>query len=491
MNLTRAASLALGSGRQVLSVGRVQTPTLALVVNRDRLIEAFVPRAYYELSAKILAADAAPFTLKHKRPTEPDDLRIYDKMIAQQLSNELAGFTGNLQIERKRKQSRPPDLFTLASLQKACNAKFGWPATKTLSMAQSLYETHKVTTYPRTDCKYLPDSQEEDIDTILGHLAQLEVFRQVLPLAEITIRRQIFNTEKVNQSAHHAIIPTTVCANDASLSSDEHKAYELIASHYIAGLAPDYVYDETALSLDADGTVFTASERIPVSLGWKAVIKPKQTVQQAESSLPNGLENGQTVTIDHIDTLDCMTTAPSAYTEGTLIGDMESIAKYIDDEKLKARLKETTGIGTSATRADIIETLKKRDYLIIKGKTIHASAAGNSLIAALPRALSSASETAIWEAQLDQIAHKQLDIDTFLSGLATQLKNHLAHIKTLENIPDKHLATQTPDTHLPCPDCGQRMWRRTNKKTGDSFLGCSGYPACKATLPIKNGKKAE
>lgn len=488
LNLTRAASLVYGSERQVLSVGRVQTPTLALVVTRDRIIKHFTARSYYELAAHIQTPSGG-ISLRHRRPSEPEDCRLYSRDSAQQLVDQLTGFQGTLCLDKTRKQSRPPDLFTLASLQKACNKQFGWPAAKTLEIAQSLYESHKVTSYPRTECKYLPDDQKSDAPRILEHLSNLKTFTAQLPLKEITWRSQVFNTHKVNQSAHHAIIPTLVSPREANLSRDERNAYELIARHYIACLSPDYVYDETTARLDANGTVFAAKTQTPVSWGWKSVFG--DTDQARNPVFPTGLCHGETVHIQKIDLVECKTAPPAAYTEGTLIGDMERIAKYIEDPKLKARLKETTGIGTAATRAGIIEVLKKRNFLVVKGKTIQATPAGARLIEVLPTSLSSAGETAVWEERLDAVANCDLSIETFLADLSKQLTDQIQHIKAHPPAQAPSVTTITESVD-PCPDCGSPMRRRTNKNTGEAFLGCSGYPGCKTTLSLdqKTAKKA-
>ena len=479
INMTRAATLYLGNGsRQVLSAGRVQTPTLALVVTRDRLIDNFVPRQFYELDAVVTTTDGS-LLLRHAPPVEPEDFRIYRKEAAQTLADACQGQSGILQVAKERKRQGPPKLFTLAGLQKSCNKLFSWPASKTLKIAQALYETHKVTTYPRSDCPYLPEEQQSDVSAILAHLNELDEFYNLVP-GEPVIRKSVFNTAKVAKASHHAIIPTTQAADFGTFAKDEREAYLLICQHYLAALSPDHVYNQTSVSITINDTLFNATDKVTVDPGWKRLFRNQHKIS---SQLPAGLKDQTEGLMKQVDVVERTTTPPDHYTEGTLIDDMAKVAKYIDDPALKARLKETSGIGTEATRASIIETLKTRKFLKPDKKKILSTSAGQQLIDALPPVVSSIGETAVWEDALEAIAQGDKGLDEFIGGIEQQLRVLLESVSTMQPI-----QAGAQNTNFPCPDCGKDMRRLQNKSKGNYFWGCSGYPDCKTTLPDNKGK---
>lgn len=426
INLTRAATIAMGNNSGVLSVGRVQTPTLALVVRRDLAIEAFTPRVFYELVAEV-ATDAGALQMRHARPSTPEDKRIYSRDAAEVLAAQakIDPFSP-LAVSTDRKRQDPPKLFSLSELQKAANAKWGWTADATLKVVQSLYETHKATTYPRSDCSFLPEEQKADIPVILNNLAMLESLK-AHALVKPQIRDAVFNSAKV--TAHHAIIPTTAPARLEAMSEDERKAFFLIASHYVAALMPDYVYDRTTVSMDANGVEFKASGQITIAPGWRALLSLQGETEGDTQPLPP-VQNGDTghFTSSKID--EKQSKAPARYTEGTLIADMAAIAKFVEDPAVKARLKETSGIGTEATRASIIEVLKKRHYFTVKGKQIVSSEAGRALIKALPDRLADPAETAAWEDRLEAVAHGGEDFNRFVSEIGEQTRQMLSLIQT-------------------------------------------------------------
>lgn len=424
MNLTRAATLALGGNSGVLSVGRVQTPTLALVVRRDLAIEAFKPRTFYELVAEV-ATDAGKLQMRHSRPSSPEDQRIYRQDAAEVLAAQAKiGPFSPLDVSTERKRQGPPKLFSLSELQKAANAKWGWSADATLKVAQSLYETHKATTYPRSDCNFLPEEQEADIPGILKNLAMLDELSAHASI-EPQVRKTVFNSAKV--TAHHAIIPTTAPANIGAMSEDERKAFFLIASHYLASLMPDYVYDRTTVAMNANGVDFKATGQITIDAGWRSLLSSTDDKEGDTQPLPP-VRNGDTGDFTALKIDEKQTKAPARYTEGTLIADMAAIAKFVEDPAVKARLKETSGIGTEATRAAIIEVLKKRGYLAVKGKQIASTDAGRALIKALPDRLADPAETAAWEDRLEAVAQGREDFSRFVAEIGDQSKQTLSLI---------------------------------------------------------------
>ncbi|MDX8377621.1 MAG: DNA topoisomerase 3 [Mariprofundales bacterium] len=414
VNLTRAATIAY-SNEGVLSVGRVQTPTLALIVRRDNEIDGFKPRNYYDLQAKVEVASGIIDLMYSPRG---DEERIFDKAVAYAKA-ELTKNTksGTLIVKTIRKKQSPPPLFSLASLQKVGNAKFGWSADQTLKIAQALYETHKATSYPRSDCAFLPEEQIVDVAKILKKLQEVDVLANYIP-ALPQIRKTVFNSSKI--TAHHAIIPTTSKPNMAKMNDDERKAYILIASHYIACLMPDYIYDASTISLViniANGIdlPYSQSGKMTVDSGWRALLG-----NDSDKALPS-VSDGETGNILDVKLVTRKTKAPSYYTEGNLISDMASIAKFVTEPKLKARLKETSGIGTEATRAGVIETLKQRGYVVVKGKQITSTPVAKNLIKVLPPSLSDPGVTAMWEDALEAIVAGRQTEQRFVKGIAIQV----------------------------------------------------------------------
>jgi DNA topoisomerase III len=425
LNLTRAATLAAKQhgGRDLLSIGRVQTPTLALVVRRDREIEAHVQRDFYELAATV-ASDAATVVLRHAPPASPEDRRIYERERAEALADRAKGAVGPLVVRTETKHQGPPKLFSLSALQKACSAKFGWSADDTLKVAQSLYETHKVTTYPRSDCTYLPEEQIPEVPEILAHLARQPDLQAAARVVGATpqVRKSVFNSSKV--TAHHAIVPNTSPATLDALSHDERRAYLLIARHYMAALAPDHVFDETRIAMNANGVLFTAVGRVSVTEGWKAIFSGDAAEDEEERprlpSIPDGTEG----TVQRVIVEGKKTQPPKPYTEGTLIGDMEAVAKFATDPAVRARLKETSGIGTEATRAGIIKTNRDRRFLRTEGRYLRSTEQGRRLYDALPSTLTDPALTAVWEDHLETLASGTVPVamrDRFVAIVAAQL----------------------------------------------------------------------
>jgi DNA topoisomerase-3 len=481
LNLTRAATTALGNGAGVLSVGRVQTPTLALVVRRDEAIENFKPRDYFELLADITTANGHRLALRHA-PGEDD--RIYDRAKAEALAAQAQGARRPLTVESERKRQAPPKLFSLLALQAAANKRWGWSADKTLNVAQALYETHKATTYPRSDCPYLPNEQEGDVPGILRHLAGVADLASAARIEAPQIRKSVFDSKKI--TAHHAIIPTTALAPWEAMNADEHALYLLVARHYLAALHPDHEYQHTAVALDANGVRFKATGRVPLVPGWRAVFGEEPPEDEAKKdegedegrALPP-VQNGEQATVEAARVDAKRTTPPARYTEGTLLKDMAAVAKYVDDPALKARLKETSGIGTEATRASIIELLKRRAFLETKGKSILSTATGRALVHRLPAGLADPGETAVWEDRLEAITQNQETVDGFLAGITAKVAAQVAELRNAAG------SAPVGEVHA-CPACGKPL-RRRKGPTGP-FWGCTGYPECKTTAPDKKGK---
>lgn len=484
MNLTRAYTLAgqQGGYQGVLSVGRVQTPTLALVVNRDLSIENFKPCDFYAVVATIQAAGGGGVFLARWKPSDDvpvdESGRVIDQNIAQQIASNTMGKSGAVVsfVAAKKKQAAPLP-YSLSTLQAVANKKLGLGAQEVVDIAQSLYES-KVTTYPRTDCNYLPESQWGDAPKILASLpAEYEKF---VKQADASLKSIAWNDKKI--TAHHAIIPT---GHRASLSGKVMQVFDLIVRAYLAQFFPVYTYSETTVVLNLEGETFTASGKVPLSHGWKIVYgaMDEEMTSNAKDKIDKQtlplLKKGELVECKDAKVEFKKTTPPARYTEGTLIQAMTNIHHIVDDPELKKRLKENAGIGTEATRAGIIETLKKRAFIVEKGKQIISTEAGRRLIAVLPNSVKSPGLTGLFEQLLDGIADGRFTMEQFLKKQSEFVTKFVSHAKT-SNL-------GLAPTH-PCPICKiGHLRRRTNTAGVISWFCVRSQDGCNATFLNKNG----
>lgn len=483
MNLTRAYTLAgqRGGYQGVLSIGRVQTPTLALVVNRDLSIENFKPRNFYVVVAFIHAANGD--FLARWRPSEDvpvdESLRVIDQKIAEQVAIQTKGKTGTVvSFSSIKKKQGAPLPFSLSTLQALANKKLGLGAQEVVDIAQSLYES-KITTYPRTDCNYLPESQFGDAAKILASLSP--EYEKLVKQADCSLKSAAWNDKKI--TAHHAIIPT---GHRANISGKQKDVFDLIVRAYLAQFFPAYTYSETNIVLNIEGETFTASGKVPLLPGWKIVYG---TTGDETTSVTNDKEEKQILpVVKKAESVECKdakiefkkTTPPSRFTEGTLIQAMTNIHNIVDDPELKKRLKETAGIGTEATRAGIIETLKKRTFIVEKGKKIISTESGRKLIAALPNSVKSPGLTGLFEQVLDGIADGRYTMEQFLkrqSEFVTKFVN-VAKTSNLELAP----------AH-PCPVCKSgHLRRRTNSEGIINWFCVRSQEGCNALFQNTNGE---
>jgi DNA topoisomerase III len=393
LSLTRTATVILGQGaRRVIGVGRVKTPTLAIVCKRELEIRNFVPLAYFEVVATAKVA-AGQFQMRHA----PQD-RIVRREIAQEIADAARGFEGALAVRVEDKRQGPPKLHDLPSLQKLCGSRFGWPASKTLEVAQELYDGQgkKIITYPRAEVRYLPQSLISDVPRILAGLRVGQSFSTV-PVPNPPIIRKgatgTFYDKGLEGASHHAVIPNVNTIDNLRevwprLSLDEKKLFDVIARAYLAALMPDFRYRQTTATLDVLGFEFRASGRQPIDLGWRAAFPDWQPADEKgdEAQLLPPLRNGETAQLHDPKIENKETRPPPRYNEGTLIEAMQNAWRFVDDEILRERLKEAKGIGTPATRAEIIGGLKKQGFLIAQGKHIVPTEAGLSLFGVLKQA---------------------------------------------------------------------------------------------------------
>lgn len=490
MNATRLYTLKYGQNRQVLSIGRVQTPTLALIVNRQKEIDSFEPEPYWVLATvyrdTTFTATKGKFTTKEEG--EAAFSTIADKP-----------FTVTA-VQKKNGTEAPPRLFDLTSLQVECNRKFSYSAETTLKIIQGLYE-RKLTTYPRVDTQYLSDDIYPKCPSILSGISkQYGQLMQPLMGKKLTKSKRVFDTSKVTD--HHAIIPTGVPAT--SLTDLERNVYDLIARRFIAVFYPDCKFSTTTVLGNVEDIEFKVNGKEILSPGWRAVYA--QPTSQTATPTPNatsedddhnkGDEERTLPTFvkgesgPHTPTLsEKWTTPPKYYTEATLLRAMETAGKFVEDETLRAALKEN-GIGRPSSRAGIIETLFKRHYIRRERKNLVATATGIELIDIIHEELLKSCElTGIWEKRLRDIEHKKDDAADFINGLKQQVTeivndvlrdntNRRVTILTDEDLKKKKKTTKKKTTTA----------KADNKKTDDSIIGTT-CPVCGKGTIIK-GKTA-
>ena len=393
LSLTRTATVILGQGaRGVIGVGRVKTPTLAIVCKRELEIRNFVPVTYFEIVATAKVA-AGEFKMRHA-PNE----KILKREIAETIVKAAKGFEGRLAVRVEDKKQSPPKLHDLPSLQKLCSSRFGWSAAKTLEVAQELYDGQgkKIITYPRAEVRYLPESLIADVPRIVAGLQVSQSFRAIPVPVPPVIRRGASGTfyEKgLEGASHHAVIPNVNTVDTLRevwprLSIDEKKLFDVIARAYLAALMPDFRYRQTTATLDVKGFPFKATGRQPIDLGWRAAFPEWQPADEKGDGgqLLPAMRDGDTARLHNPTVETKETKPPPRYNEGTLIEAMQNAWRFVEDEVLRDRLKEAKGIGTPATRAEIIGGLKRQDFLVAQGKNIVPTDTGLKLFGVLKEA---------------------------------------------------------------------------------------------------------
>lgn len=474
MNATRLYSLKYSEPGRVLSIGRVQTPTLALIVKRHLEIADFTPRDYWELKTEYRAA---VFSATEGRfESEELGCEVLEKVAASPLLI--------TSVSKKAGREAPPRLFDLTSLQVECNKRFGWTADQTLRLIQSLYEK-KVTTYPRVDTTYLPEDIYPKIPGILSRMTPYAP--QIAPLLQgkIAKSKKVFDNSKVTD--HHAIIPTGQSPD--LLIDDEKRMYHLIALRFISAFYPDCEFSTTTVLAEAAGVPFKATGKVIVKPGWRVLSDSDRQQDQSEGDniLPDFAEGESG---PHTPSLQKkQTQPPKPYTEGTLLRAMESAGKTVDDEQLREAMKEN-GIGRPSTRAAIIETLFRRHYIARERKNIVATQAGIDLIALInEELLKSAKLTGLWENKLRRIERGSYSPQEFMQELKTMIQQIVLNVLSdntnrriiieerkpePEKRADKPKKPRAPRIksveEIACPLCGQGHLLK-----GRTAYGCSRF----------------
>ncbi len=433
LSLTRTATktlLAPGT-RGVIGIGRVKTPTLGIVCLRELEIRNFRSEDYFEVVATANAAGGA-FEMRHAPPVKH---RIKDRAHAEAICRAAAGYRGPLGVSVEHCRQGPPKLFDLPALQKTCGQRWGWTADKTLSIAQELYDGDgkKLITYPRAEARYLTENQIGDVPAITAALTRLRGFAH-LDLGKPVIRRGKqghFCDRALEGVSHHAVVPNVNVLDDleqrlARLDDDEKRLFALICRSYLAAVMPDFEYRQTIVTLKvpAPEAEFRATGRIPLRQGWKAVYSAAEpdAAGETEQTLPP-LTDGEEAALTEPHVEDKRTQPPPRYNEGTLIDAMQNAWRFVEAPAMRERLKEAKGIGTPATRAEIIKGLKRQNLLAADGKLVVPTEAGLQLFELLRGAaptLVDPGTTAEWEMQLDAVVTGKADFRTVIDGIAAE-----------------------------------------------------------------------
>ena len=477
MNLSRLFTLL---GRQagydgVLSVGRVQTPTLRLVVDRDREITRFVSIPYWKIELSLSHAGQS-FLAHWIAPEAASDEsgRCIQASVAQHALYQIqaAHEATVISVETERIREVAPLPFDLGTLQEVCSRKFSLDVQETLNIAQALYETHKATTYPRSDCGYLPESMLAEVPAVLDALLATDHSLQpLLNTLDRSQRSRAWNDSKV--TAHHGIIPTLEPVNLSVLSEKEQAVYRLIRAHYLAQFLPQHEYDRTVAQFSCAGETLEATGKQIVVPGWCSLIKDDDAEDTPRSQVLPALAAGVQCQVAQTELKALKTLPPKPYTQGDLIKAMKNVAKMVKDPRLQQKLKETTGIGTEATRANIISGLLGRGYLVKKGRAIRASEAALTLIDTVPAAITDPGTTAVWEQALDMIEAGQMTPDQFVSRQSDWVT------QIVQQYQGTALSIKLPEGPK-CPSCGSATRQRHGKN--GLFHSCVRYPECNGTV---------
>lgn len=415
INASRAFTIKYNT---LLSIGRVQTPTLAIIAQRQKEIDNFKVSEYWEVQADFGEYKGLWFEIKKEGEKKTEETKITDKIRANEIAKKVKGKSAFvISVECEEKRNPPPLLYDLTELQRDCNKKFGLSAQQTLSVVQDLYEKRKMVTYPRTDSRYLSDDMIPKLKIIAGKLMNTEVYNKyasyVVNLPKLPITKRIVDNSKL--SDHHAIIPTEVNPKINSLSDVEFKVYDLIARRFLQVFYPYYVYNTTKIVTECEEEQFVTRGTTVVQKGWTELNVKSEKEKKTEEVLPDVAEGNQfeakgaKVSVKK-------TKPPQLYNEASLLSAMENAGRFVEDESLKEQLKES-GLGTPATRAAIIERLIKVGYIVRKGKSLIPTEKGIKLIEIVPKELKSPETTGKWEKGLTSIAKGKMDTDKFMGSI--------------------------------------------------------------------------
>ena len=494
LNITRALTCKFNAQ---LSAGRVQTPTLSMIIDRENEIKRFIPKDYYSVTA-----DLGKFTLAWR--DKNNNTQTFDKSVAESVCEKTKGKSAVItSVTKEQKRESSPLLYDLTELQRDCNKKFGFSAKQTLNLTQTLYEQHKLLTYPRTDSRYLSD----DVAPTLSERVKSVSFGIYQPFASAVFKKGIKVTKRfvdnTKVSDHHAIIPTEQYVDLTRLTADEKRVYDLVVKRFLSMLSPDYEYEQTTVTASIENETFTAKGKHVINKGWKAlyasqtfVTDDRDSYEKDEKdegqSLPS-LNKNDSFKITSSRLISGKTKPPARYNEATLLSAMEHPGKFIENEAMREIMASTGGIGTPATRADIIEKLLGTNYIERRGKELFPLSKGHQLIGLVPPELKSPELTAKWEQKLTSISKGKASDADFINEMKKYAAQLVTNI-TLSSASYRH----DNMTKTRCPVCDKFMLeingkkgkllvcsdRECDGKKNLSFISNARCPECKKKLEI-------
>ena len=433
INMTRASTL---QGRKVgyqgvLSVGRVQTPLLGLVVRRDEEIDKFIAKPFYQLIAHLLTEQGDSFKARWQpseacQPWQDDEGRVLLKPLVENVAARISEKTATVTCTSRKLKKQPPPLpYNLSALQIDAAKRFSMSAKQVLDSCQSLYERHKLLTYPRSDSRYLPLGHLADrADVIAAIVSNSQALSEAAGSADQSLKSKAWNDSKVD--AHHAIIPTARKVDATRLSKSEASIYELVARQYLVQFYPPHEYSDSQIDVEIGGGSFVAKAREQRLAGWKSLYPARKDGEKADQALNQQLpklKKGDHCLCERGELLEKMTSPPKSFDDASLLAAMTGIARYVQDPEIRKVLKDTDGLGTEATRAGIIELLFHREFLSRQGKKIQATAAGKGLINSLPMVATTPDMTARWETRLNAISQREASYQGFMQPLQASLND--------------------------------------------------------------------
>lgn len=456
LNVTRALTCKYNAQ---LSAGRVQTPTLAMIVVREEEIKKFVPKDYWSITAQFNG-----FTVQWQDKVS-NQTRTFSKEQADSIVQKITGQMGEIvEVKKELKKELPPLAYDLTELQRDANRKYAYSAKQTLNIMQKLYETHKLVTYPRTDSRYITEDIVPTLGERLKSIAVGPYAKSVQGILrnKINVTKRFVDNNKVTD--HHAIIPTEQFVNLSSLSGEERNIYDLIVKRFVAVLSAPFEYEQTSVKLNINGETFGARGKIVKSWGWKTVyegfgkLEENEDDEDNDQSLPE-VQKGMKAKVVSPRAVNGKTKPPARYTEATLLSAMEHPGKFVENKALKETLESTSGLGTPATRADIIEKLFNTFYIERHGKDIYPTSKGIQLVGLVPPDLKSPELTAKWEQQLALISKGKVNQNAFVGDMknyATKLVG--AVIASSEQFKHDNV------TREKCAECGKYLLEVNGKK---------------------------
>jgi len=496
-NLTRAYTLQWRrqGGDEMLSVGRVQTPILGLIVSRDRQHEQHKKQAFYTVSAVIdlIALEqgmsvTAKYVPADSDPTDAEG-RLRDKEFAAKLADALPGMTARVaSVITKEHEKAPPLPYNLLALQADASGRFHYGPEQVLEITQKLRDEHRAITYNRSDCRYLNDERHADAPALLTRLIQ-KLPELNVGNADPALKSKAFNSKKVG--AHHGIIPTLEVPDLTSLSEAEQRVYTLIARAYAAQFHPPEKFRSTTVTFQANDHRLTTTGRVDVDPGWRVLYRG-----EAQADTDDKRVNLESISVDDkgvietADSAESFTKPQPRYTMKALLQDLARVAKYVSDDKIRKLLLEKDsdkpdemgGIGTPATRASHIETLFKRQYVAEnKSKQIVSTELGRAFYDALPPLAKTPDMTALWHEKQSRIENGTLEYETLIHDVDAVIAKEIARIQS------DGMNMTANKTGTECPGCGHGVLKKRKGKNR-AFWGCSRYPDCKVTYPDKKGK---